>query len=367
MSSGQDLPIAAEQRGEEPPTTRDTTTSPTDRAEGSAPPPPLPQRPAPTSSQPLPQTFHNQTQPVYIPFTSRPNQQLPYVTPVRPLPHQSSAYLVTRLGLTVLSSIWGIIIIALTSILLSQGGSAASVSIYAYAIVIVSIIWNTAELITYCVRLRKEVQRGIHPGAHVGLHLLFWLAGVLATLLSVGIYVGEAASLASCERGDDDDDYYYYYSSSYCDEYQPYDYYKGSVIPVFRALVAIFVLWTISHFVLFVMACIETHKRNSMQPAAFIMPAQAMAAGPVQGMYYPQVAGMQPQPMQYYPYPVVMQPPPPAQLSGAHSQTPAMTEKQPAQPNQNLAGFYAPTAGPSTRSSRNTASAASPAQGLHQA
>ncbi|KAI1369596.1 hypothetical protein F5Y08DRAFT_98131 [Xylaria arbuscula] len=361
----QNSPIAAEQRDEEPTIVRDATASPTDREEESSP-PPLPQRPLPTSSQPLPQPFHNQAQPVYMPFAAQPNQQLPYATPVRPLPHQTSAYLATRLGVTVLSSIWGIIIIALTSILLSQGGSAASVSIYAYAIVVVSIIWNTAELITYCVRLRKEVQRGIHPGAHVGLHLLFWLAGVLASLLSVGIYVGEASSLASCERGDDDDDYYYY-SSSYCDEYQPYSYYKGNIIPVFRALVAIFILWTINHFVLFVMACIETHKRNSMRPAAFIMPAQAVTTGPIQGVYYPQVAGMQPQPMQYYPYPIVMQPPPPAQFSGAQTRTQVTNEKQPAQPYQNIAGFYAPAAGPSARPASNNASVASPGQEANQA
>ncbi|KAI0525969.1 hypothetical protein F5B22DRAFT_642127 [Xylaria bambusicola] len=342
-TSGQNLPTATEHQGEEPATARQSSASPVERADEPA--PPLPQRPAPSNAQPLPPSFQNQTQPAYVPFTGQPTQQLPYATPVRPLPHQSSAYLATRLGLIVFSSIWGIIIIALTSILLSEGTAAASVSVYAYAIVVISIIWNTAELITYCVRLRKEVQRGIHPGAHVGLHLLFWLAGIFATLVSIPLYLVVASEVDRCANGKDE--HYYYYSHSYCDEYQPYDYYQGNVLPTFRAFVAIFVLWTINHFVLFVLACIETHKRNSMRPAAFIMPVQAPTAAPVQGMYYPQAAGMQPQPMQYYPYPVVMQhpsQPQPVHLSGAESRTQAMNEKQPAQPYQNLTGFYAPAA-----------------------
>ena len=34
-------------------------------------------------------------------------------------------------------------------------------------------IWDTAELITVCVRRRAK--RGIHPGAHVGVELCIWL------------------------------------------------------------------------------------------------------------------------------------------------------------------------------------------------
>ncbi|KAK5628321.1 hypothetical protein RRF57_004036 [Xylaria bambusicola] len=358
-TSGQSLPVAAEHQSEEPATVHRPSNSPVERADEPA--PPLPQPPVPPNAQMLPQSFYNQAQPAYIPFTGQPVQQLPYATPVRPLPHQTSAYLATKLGLTVFSSIWGIIIIALTSILLSDGSAAASVSLYAYAIVVVSIIWNMVELITYCVRLRKGVQRGIHPGAHVGLHLLFWLAGIFATLVSISRYIVVASAVERCANGEEeDDDYYHYYNYSYCDKYKPYDYYQGNIIPIFRAFIAIFVLWTINHFVLFVLACIETHKRNIMRPAAFIMPVQAPSAAPVQGMYYPQVAGMQPQPMQYYPYPVMMQQPPqpqPAHLSGAESRTQAMNEKQPAQPYQNLAGFYAPTAGPPAGASNNASAA----------
>ncbi|KAI0489707.1 hypothetical protein F4859DRAFT_164177 [Xylaria cf. heliscus] len=305
--------------------------------------PPLPQRPS-AQPQVLPQPFFSPQQPIYAPYPGQPNQQFAYVNPVRPLPKQSSAYLATRLGLTVLSSVWGIIIIALTSILLSNGGVASSVSLYAYAIVVASIIWNTAELITYCVRLRKETQRGIHPGAHVGLHLIFWLVGIFAILLTVTVYFSVSYDVERCEsraNDDDDDDSYTYYSSSYCSEYVPLDYYRWNILPTLRALLAIFALWLINHFVLFILACIETHKRNALKPAAFVVPANAV---PAQNMYYPQQAGVQPmQPLQFYPYPVVMPQPQQAHVAGAEPQPPVSNGKQPAQVDQNLAGFYAPS------------------------
>ncbi|KAI8944105.1 hypothetical protein F4801DRAFT_255512 [Xylaria longipes] len=341
----QNLPTTGEERGEASNTSRDSATqqaSELGQANDANEAPALPQRPY-THPQVLPQPFFNQQQHVYTPYT---NQQVAYANPVRPLPKQSSAYIATRLGLTVLSSVWGIIIIALTSILLSDGGTSASVSLYSYAIVVASIIWNTAELITYCVRLRKETQRGIHPGAHVGLHLIFWLVGIFAILLSASVYLSVAYDVHNCEHSDDDDSYSYsYYGYSYCSQYQPLSYYKWNVLPVLRALLAIFALWVINHFVLFVLACIETHKRNVLRPTAFVIPANTV---PTQGMYYPQQPGVQPmQPLQFYPYPVMMPLPQPAHLAGAESRTPVSNEKQPAQAhqNQNVAGFYAPSSG----------------------
>ncbi|KAI1276112.1 hypothetical protein F5Y07DRAFT_140678 [Xylaria sp. FL0933] len=369
-TSAQELPTTAERRDEASDAVRDSATGPgrvdgtDERARQAA--PPLPQRPSSTHHQPLAQPFHGQNQPVYVPYASQPNQQLAYGSPVRPLPHLSSAYLATRIGLTVLSSIWGIIIIALTSVLLSEGGSVAGVSYYAYIIVVVSILWNTAELITFCVRLRKQVQRGIHPGAHVGLHLIFWLAGVLASLLTISLYLGVTFGLRDCEGSDDDDSEYNYYSYNYCEEYQPYDYYKSNILPVFRGAFAIFVLWTINHFALFVMACIETHKRNTLRPAAVVLPGHLNSI-PVQGVYYPPPAGTQPtQPMQYYPYPVMMQPQP-VHTSGAESRAQTTNEKQPAQSYQNIAGFYAPPSGSSAGPSSNNVPTTSPARNTEQA
>ncbi|KAI0971323.1 hypothetical protein F4678DRAFT_80565 [Xylaria arbuscula] len=340
-------------------TVRGSATSPVASTD-EPPAPPLPQRPTSTHPQslpqPLPQPFYSHNQPVYVPFTGQPDQPFPYATPVRPLPHQSSAYLATRIGLTVLSSVWGIIILALTSLLLYNDGPSSVVSLYAYVIVAISILWNTAELITYCVRLRKQVQRGIHPGAHVALHLLFWLAGVLASVANIALYVVLQSLLGECKNSDsNDDDSYSYYND--CSEFEPLDYYKSDVIPTFRALVAIFILWTINHFVLFVLACIETHKRNAMRPAALVMRNK----GPVQGVSYLPQAGTQPmQPVQYYPYPIMVQPQP-AHVTGDGPPTQPSNEKQPAQPYQNVAGFYAPGSEPSAGPSSNNAGTSSPA------
>ncbi|KAI1182376.1 hypothetical protein F5B17DRAFT_191802 [Nemania serpens] len=365
MTTEETLRAREGHRDAEPSTSRDPAiqqtselheVSNTDRA-----PPPLPQRPASIRNQVLPQPFYGQQQPIYVPYAGQPNQQFTYVTPVRPLPKQSSAYIATRLGLTALASVWGIIIIALTSILLSDGGIVSFVSLYAYAIVVASIIWNTAELITYCVRLRKQTQRGIHPGAHVALYLVFWLVGVFALILSVALYVGAEYDVRRCEnRSNDDSSTDPYYLNSFCDDFEPMDYYKWNVLPTIRAFLAILALWLINHFVLFVLACIDTHKRNAMKPAAFVMPVTGQnAVVPVQGVYYPQQGG--PQPMQYYPYPVMMQPQP-THLAGAQSQAPVTNEKQPAQANQPLSGFYAPVPGPSAHASPSAADAVAPAE-----
>lgn len=297
--------------------------------------PSIPQPAASAHPQVLPQPFYGQQQYPYAPYPGQPGQPLPYGAPVRPLPQQSSAYIATRLGLTALSLVWGIVIIGLTSALLSDGDSASNVAWYAYPVSIVSVLWNAAELITYFVRKRKQVPRGIHPGAHVGLHLILWLVGAFSILLTTTVLYSAMYGLRSCQHQDDDPDSYSYYGYSYCGEFQPYDHYESSVLPAIRGLLAIFALWTINHFVLFVLACIDTHKRNVLRPAGFVVPI------PAQAMYYPQQAvGAQPaqQPMQYYPYPAAMQPQPAPPAAGASN------EKQPAQPAQNLAGFYAPAA-----------------------
>ncbi|KAI3332035.1 hypothetical protein HD806DRAFT_178465 [Xylariaceae sp. AK1471] len=384
MTQEHSLPTAGEYRNEVSPaesssvmanTSRGTATQPAgelDQVEETTG-PPLPQRPAHT--QPLPQPFHGQHQQMpYAQHPALPNQQqLIYATPMRPLPKQSQAYIATKLGLTALSSVWGIIIIALTSILLSEGGYVGYVALYSYAIVVASIIWNTSELITYCARLRKDIQRGIHPGAHVALHLIFWLAGILAILLTVSIYLETDYDVRRCEEDNGDYDLYSDYYN--CGDVGPTWYYKGTILPVLRAHLAIFVLWLINHFVLFVFACIDTHKRNVLKAAAFIMPIPAGSkVAPGQGMYYPQQPGMQP--MQYYPYPVMMQPQAPG-APGAGPQS-VSNENQPSQPSQNFTGFYAPASGPVASSSQiqqpppaqmasGNVRATSPAQNVGQA
>ncbi|KAI1436153.1 hypothetical protein GGR50DRAFT_259804 [Xylaria sp. CBS 124048] len=321
---------------------------------------PLPQLPkGPPDSQTPPRPFHGQTQPTYVPYSGQTNQPFAYATPVRQLPQLSSTYLTTRLGLTVLSSVWDIIIIALTSVLLSQGGPSAEVALYAYVFVGLSIIWNVAELITYFVRSRKQVQRGIHPGAHVGVHLILWLFGLLAFFGNIAIYSITAHEVDNCgepQSGGDDNDFYVN-DDDFCSEFESLDRYQSFILPLFRAFMAIYAIWLINHFVLFILACIETHRRNRLKRAAVVMTMAAPDASLQAGMQpmQPMQTGQPGQPgqavtMQYYPYPIVIQPQE-AAWAGLDSQSPASNQRQ---PQQALTGFFAP--------SSNAVNTRSPAQ-----
>ncbi|KAI1494334.1 hypothetical protein F5X96DRAFT_617483 [Biscogniauxia mediterranea] len=328
-------------------------TPPQRENEGEASSPPLPTRPANVANQQqsFPQQSPQQQQQPRMPYAPYPYppQSYQYTQPVRMLPKQSQRYIGTKLGLTVLSSVLSIIIIALSGVLLSDSGVGDATAYYAIPIAVAAIIWNTAELITYCARLRRETQRGIHPGAHVALHLLFWLACVFAVLITVTLYIAVADTLAGCtESSDDDDDSYEdRYTSSYryryCQQYTPIDYYYWHYLPTLRALVAMFILTLINHFVLFVLACIDTHKRNLLKPAGVVLAPQ--------NMYYaapPPQPGMMPMP--YYQHPVQPVVFPQQAYVGAASaaaapgqpmaQTPEA--KQALQNHQSLYGFYAP-------------------------
>ncbi|KAI1265630.1 hypothetical protein F5Y18DRAFT_41419 [Xylariaceae sp. FL1019] len=311
-----------------------------------APPPPLPQRPTAAHGQPMPMPqpyYPQQYQMPAAPFMFPPNQHFTYATPTRQIPKLSQAWIGTRIGLTVLSSILGIIIIALTSQLLGQGSWVAATELYAYPIAVASVLWNTAELITYCVRLRKHHQRGIHPGAHVALHLLLWLAGVFGVLLTVSLLLGVQSELDYCENYYDNQGY----QSSSCDEFTPYTYYRSMIFPIIQGLLAVFALWLVVHFTLFVLACIETHRRNVMLPTAILVPISQPGVAPMQ--YYPQQGAV---PIQYYQQPVMPMPaqaymPPGPVMANSGMRLPVANEKQPAQDHQNLTGFYGP--GPETQ------------------
>ncbi|KAI0840798.1 hypothetical protein F5Y06DRAFT_261798 [Hypoxylon sp. FL0890] len=297
------------------------------------------------SQQPAPQP------PSQLPYAPYPYQPYAYPQPVRILPQYSKSWTVSKLILAIFLIIVAIIILALSCVFLGEDGDAQWSAAYALPITILSILWNGAELITFAVRSRKDMKRGIHPGAHVGLHLCFWLACVFAVLITVGLDVSVQSILNNCTE-ETNNSYSYY---SYCDDYgysNP-SYMNGTYLPMLRAMAALFCLMTIIHFILFVMACIDTHKRNLLQPAGIVMPA-----APPAGMYCPP-----PPPPGAAPYPYAMPVPPqqahfapPPNVPGAVEQK---TQTNPgAQNYQNLAGFYAPT--PSQASHPPTRGAGSP-------
>lgn len=304
--------------------------------------PPLPARPAQlppnARQQALPQPYpHYQ-----VPYAPYPYQGQPYsyAPPVRALPPYSRAWTVAKLLLTIFSTTVAIIIIALSCVFIGEGGDGETTSFYALPIAIAIVLWNGAELITYACRSRKDVKRGIHPGAHVGLHLIFWIACVFAVLFTVMITLSIQSITRDCEE--EEDSYYSYWS--YCDStyYKNNSYMNNMYLPTLRAMTAMFCIATITHFVLFVLACIDTHRRNCMKPAGLVMPP-----APAGGFYYPPPPP--PGAAPYYPYPVPMPPqqarvtPSPTMSGGAAPRAPQADAT--AQNYQNLAGFYAPAPG----------------------
>lgn len=244
----------------------------------------------------------------------------------------------SKLIITIASTISSIIILALASALLAEQEN-EGISYYALPISIAMILWNGAELITLGVRWRRGIKRGIHPGAHVGLHLCLWIVCVFGILLSVFMVLSVESAVMECA---DDDDNTSSYSRRYCSMYRygNTSYMNGTYLPLIRAVTAFFCLSGLSHFVLFVLACVETHKRNLMRPAGVVMPP----APPPGAMYFPPTIQNGAAP--YYPYPMPMAPQqaygvPPTNAPGAG--TGNNTGQNPTSQNyQNYAGFYAP-------------------------
>ncbi|OTA97347.1 hypothetical protein M434DRAFT_296939 [Hypoxylon sp. CO27-5] len=120
-----------------------------------------------------------------LPYAPYPYQPYTYPPPVRVLPQYSKSWTTSKLILTIFLVVVAIIILALSCVFVNEDGDAQWSAAYALPISILSILWNGAELITFAVRSRKDVKRGIHPGAHVGLHLCFWIASVFGVLFTV--------------------------------------------------------------------------------------------------------------------------------------------------------------------------------------
>ncbi|KAI1658400.1 hypothetical protein F4813DRAFT_47791 [Daldinia decipiens] len=317
--------------------------------------PPMPARTAgdpttqprsPAHQQPLPQPYPQYPSP-YGPYAYQP-QPYPCAQAVRVHPPYSKSWAANKLVLTVFSIIFAIIILALSCAFLDDDAGAEGMVLYALPITIAAILWNGAELITFGIRSRKDVKRGIHPGAHVALHLCFWLACAFAVLITASISLSVQAMIRDC--ADDETERYSYYSYSYCRRNDIELYRNGTYLPMIQAVLAFFCLATIDHFILFVIACIDTHKRNITRPAGVVLPPML----PAGGMYYPPPPP--PGTTPYYPYPVAMQslsqPPQQSQAgqvrfgpvpNGIGAVAPAAPQANPVGQNyQSLAGFYAP-------------------------
>lgn len=152
-----------------------------------------------------------------------------------------------------------------------------------------SIIWQLAEYITILVR--RSIYRPIHPGAHVGVHLVLDVLCILVVgSLSTSLAYGLADWIVDSRCDGTNFDYYDGNHYVYCD----YDTFSSRAqankyFALLEALVAFSTLMTISHFVLFVLACVETDRRRKYGKQTKVVYLVA-GPGPVDGRsYYSQV------------------------------------------------------------------------------
>ncbi|KAK4126798.1 hypothetical protein N657DRAFT_677529 [Parathielavia appendiculata] len=142
----------------------------------------------------------------------------------------------------------------------------------------VTFIWDIAEVL--CI-LKRGGNRGIHPGAVVAIDLILWLGwltvgfmlGVLGLMSHAGSYILDYSGSSYTQYGTR----YNYNPSKATPEDAALE---REVLGKGRALVAFVGLTVIVHFVLFVIACRETHTRNSMPRTIYVMqPVSVIPAG----------------------------------------------------------------------------------------
>ncbi|KAK7920106.1 hypothetical protein PG985_008128 [Apiospora marii] len=278
-----------------------------------------PQSPSPVQGQ---QQTAAPTQPVSVPQQPRasyaPQQQAaapPFQQPApyyaygaapRVVPFDKNWYW-AKIGLTIASIIFAIITLIL-GVTLARGPQ--------------SDMYGSGY--EYIAQQDNAHLKGIHPGAHVGVDLILWLGGLVTLLFSLSSAIGYRYRDRMCE--DDyylNSDYYHDYYEEYCraDAIAA----RRSYVSIGRALVAFIGLLTLTHFIIFVRACVETNQRNRMRGPIIMVPAQHMS------MYMtPQQPGMMP-----------MMPPQTYMAPAAHNEKAAAAPS----PQAHVApaeGFYAP-------------------------
>ncbi|KAK2614665.1 hypothetical protein N8I77_001471 [Diaporthe amygdali] len=220
------------------------------------------------NNQPAPQQFQPMELPKPEPFkTSKP-------------------FAVAKLVLGSFNLVFAVVALGLTLGLVTTSYSLDSFIgvIICLSLAVASIIWQLAEHITLAVR---RSWRSIHPGAHVGVHLVLWVLAILivpSLCLSLVYELRDYTIDSECEENNTG-----YYSSSnfYCDYYSfPSQAAANKYFQMMEALTAFSVFLLISHFTLFVMACVETDRRRKYGKKTKVVYLVA-APGPTDGrMYY---------------------------------------------------------------------------------
>ncbi|KAK4223253.1 hypothetical protein QBC38DRAFT_373524 [Podospora fimiseda] len=155
----------------------------------------------------------------------------------------------------------------------------------------VPFIWSVAEAI--CI-WKRPGNRGIHPGAVVGVDLIIWLGlgFVHLVMLATGLWFRPERLIEG----------YYYHNGVYRGYHDRDDFDKEELAKIDelsdkiqgrgRATLTFLAFLALTHFVLFVVACCETHKRNRMPKMVYVVQ---------QPMYAPEGNGQQQYPLAQYP------------------------------------------------------------------
>ncbi|KAK8137362.1 hypothetical protein PG984_005302 [Apiospora sp. TS-2023a] len=178
---------------------------------------------------------------------------------------------------------WSIVILVLSCLFAVHGGLADGVGLWSLPITIAALLFNSAEFVTYCFRSHRSagsVRRGMHPGAHVGGHLCFWLTCALAIYLSSSVYTdvldtrrdcnSVAAAIAAADGAALDAADFEVLLRGHCNSNYHFAsnlglYREGFYVPGLQALLAMFVMAMVTHFALFVRACVEVDQRNQLR------------------------------------------------------------------------------------------------------
>ncbi|KAK8063099.1 hypothetical protein PG997_015196 [Apiospora hydei] len=221
-----------------------------------------------------------------------PADRLPTPAAAIPTPHDqqrlppfSQRWHTIKRVLTLLSMVWSVVILVLSCLFAVHGGLADGVGLWSLPITITTLLWNSTELIVYCVRRSTSstfapVRRGMHPSAHVGGHLCFWLTCALAVYLSSSVYSdvvdtrrdcnAVAAAVAAADGVTIDTAGFDDLLRGHCNSNYHFAsnlglYREGFYVPSLQTLLAMFVLATGTHFALFVRACVEVDQRNQLR------------------------------------------------------------------------------------------------------
>ncbi|KAG6010167.1 hypothetical protein E4U21_007644 [Claviceps maximensis] len=214
-------------------------------------------------------------------------------------------------------------------------------SLSAGPVFILAFLWSMTEIIVRCSRKWKA---GIHPGAHVGVCLCLWMSAVIVGAL-LSLYISSPYIYSDCGVGTSS-------SGSSRTSYRHREC-QLAASPLFVGVAVLTLLVACVEFVIFVLACVDTHLRKKWRRNLVIAPTPYWAPPP-QGYYVAAGQQLQPHQAQYTATqqpltghtPMVMAPTPPVRQGVTAHPRAADSETQRYEPSERAPGALATPALP---------------------